>query len=573
LHNVSDIEDSFAVLSKEENLEWVDFIPSVPNVHYVKCWKLVTEIINEGSVCEITLYIGFHEYFPFELPDIYYIDNTYDYLPHINHQTRKLCYFEDGITYATVNSSDVLRDCIHNAKRLIETGVNGNNQADFVSEINSYWFAQYGSESMPLFDVVLYGSLPIESDLLDLYSYKEHLTLDNTKTRNVLVCKDKEDAFTEYINKKGAVSKSQALYLKSIKINSNPPYSISFKQLVEIIKDANDLKLFKKNLNKNRSLVVVFGLFDSNRFGGLIVSKQPTKRKGWSRKLSAFDELYKFEKQNQPLQRFIGDMYSTEVKQKKEIDMANKFHTFTIIGLGSIGSNLCYYLMGYSHSNYVLIDDDVLRSENTGRHLLGFRYVGQAKTIALEEYLKEKSPEISVQSFTENIFDHFNERLQQINSSSAIFVCVGDTMVEEFFVDNITNGKLSTPTFIIWLEPYAIAGHLVYVNPNKLNRQICLTEGELKLYKHNLIHPDMYETKSGEFVEREAGCNGSYAIYNQNSVTLFLSSLFPIIDELISNPSCSKCYRWVGNINIASQKGISLTDSSAIKGTVSELAI
>lgn len=553
-------------------MEWVDSIPSVPNVHYVKCWKLVTEILNGGSVIEIILHMGFEDNFPYVLPDIYYLDTTYDYLPHIDHQTRKLCYFEDGITYNTSNCSDIVRDCIHKAKRLIEKGVNGNNQTDFTSEINSYWFARYDKESMPLFNVVFYGSFPTESTLLNLYSYKEHMTLA-IKKRNVLTQREDDNSFLEYIQNKSNVSKKEALYLKSVDVEPRPPYSLSIKQIIAAIRDESDIKLFKTHLNRNRSFILVFRLFESNRFGGIMIENQPIKRKGWSSPLSAYDELIKFEKQNLPLQRFMGEMYSAEIKKRRNTETQKDQYAFTVIGLGSVGSNLCHFLMGYSQPKFVLIDDDILHSENTGRHLLGFRHIGQAKSKALQDFIKERSPEIHVNAFAENLYDKFNERLQLINDCSAIFVCIGDTMTEEFIVDNVAHGAITAPLFILWLEPFAIAGHLVYINPERSNGTICLTEGKSQLYKHNFVQGEMYETRSDEFVEQDAGCNGSYALYNQNSVTLFLSSIFPIIDELITNPSESKCYRWVGNINIASQKGISLTDSSARKGTVSELSI
>ena len=134
-------------------------------------------------------------------------------------------------------------------------------------------------------------------------------------------------------------------------------------------------------------------------------------------------------------------------------------------------------------------------------------------------------------------------------------------------------GRISVPIFIMWLEPFSIAGHLVYVNPEKKDKPICLNVGKLRLYKHNLIQPDMYEKRSDEFVKRDAGCNGSFALYNQNNVTLFLSSIFPIVDQLIENPGESKCYRWVGNINIANKMGLSLTDPSVKKGEITELSI
>ena len=426
---------------------------------------------------------------------------------------------------------------------------------------------------MPLFNVVLYGAFPSESCLLDLFSYTEQMTIAPTMVRNVLIKKEVDDEFAKYIKQKECVSENSALYLKSLVVENCPPYSLSFKQLIGIVHDDNDLKLLKYHLNKCRSLILVFKLFNSDRFGGVLIKKQPTNRKGFRGVLSAYDELIKFEKQNMPLQRIFGELYSKEIKQKRDYNMPINTQTFTIVGLGSIGSNLCYYLMGYSAANFILVDNDVLRTENTGRHLLGFRYIGQSKSVAIQEFIREKNPEISVKAYIENVFENFEERLQQINKSTALFVCVGDSMVEEYLIENAVKGRISVPVFIMWLEPFSIAGHLVYVNPERKVESLCLTSGKLRLYKHNLIHPDMYENRSNEFVKQDAGCNSSFALYNQNSVLLFLSSIFPVVDKLIGNPSESKCYRWTGNIDIANQMGLSLTDLSVKKGEVKELSI
>ena len=183
---ISEIDNCFVKLSKEESLECVDCIPSIPN-NYIRCWKLTTEILINNHVTEIELLIGFHESFPYTLPDIYLFDNRYDYIPHIDHETRKLCYIEDGVTYDVDHYTDVLRICIKKAKRLIEDGANNKNHIDFISEINSYWFARYNNEPMPLFNLAMYGGFPTESCLLDLFSYKEEMTLAKTKVRHVLI--------------------------------------------------------------------------------------------------------------------------------------------------------------------------------------------------------------------------------------------------------------------------------------------------------------------------------------------------------------------------------------------------
>ena len=573
MHNTADIESCFLELSKAENLEQVDFIPSCSHKRYVSTWKWITEISLYGSVAEIELYIGISDKFPYILPDFYFFEQKYDYFPHIDHNTRKLCYLEDGITYDTTDYLNVLQFCLNRAKRLISDGANKTNVSDFKTEINSYWLSTYNKEPFPLLDIILYGDLPQESTILDLYLYKEQISDAGERERCVMVCSEDENtAFTEFIQGKSRVSKKKALFLKSVTIPQTPPYSISFLQLIEMVDEA-DLKIFRRHLNSEHSLILVFRLFNSNRFGGIIIENQPTKRKGFRNNLTVFDVLSKFEKRNQPFQRIMGELYSIQVKNKRCDDTSVRDNSFAIIGLGSVGSNLCYYLNGLSDSRFILIDNDILRSENTGRHLLGFRYIGQAKSVAMCNFIKERNPEICVKTYEHSILAIFDEVIDQINSCSAIFVCVGDSIVEDFILKNVTQGNIKVPLYLMWVEPFSIAGHMVYINPYSASNTFSLVTGDQLLYKYNLIHPKMYAERSAEFVESEAGCNASYALYSQNNVTLFLSAMYPIINKLLDNPCESKCYRWTGNINVASQKKLLLTNTSTKKGEVLEFPI
>ena len=90
-----------------------------------------------------------------------------------------------------------------------------------------------------------------------------------------------------------------------------------------------------------------------------------------------------------------------------------------------------------------------------------------------------------------------------------------------------------------------------------------------------IIPTEQYEYEDGDkLTKHDAGCNGSYSLYSANDVTMFLSSMFPIIDKLLEQPSESKCYRWVGNTNIAMEKGVNLVLSLGLsKNTLQELPV
>ena len=74
-----------------------------------------------------------------------------------------------------------------------------------------------------------------------------------------------------------------------------------------------------------------------------------------------------------------------------------------------------------------------------------------------------------------------------------------------------------------------------------------------------LIDKSEYE-EGVKLIHRDAGCNGQYALYSANDVTLFLSGLFFHIDRLINKTEETQIYQWVGNLEIAEQKGIKLVE-------------
>ena len=163
---------------------------------------------------------------------------------------------------------------------------------------------------------------------------------------------------------------------------------------------------------------------------------------------------------------------------------------------------------------------------------------------------------------------------EEINKASAIFVCTGDIMSEKWLFSQMAEGNIRKPAFILWLEPYGISGIMIYVNPEDEESVKRLREkANDNFMSYCMVKREEYE--DGErLTKHDAGCNGSYSLYSANDVSMFLSSMFHIIDQLLEKPSESKCYRWVGNTNIAMEKDVNLVSSLGVsKNTLQELPV
>lgn len=581
MHKLTDILVScFEQFYKIEKISRVDEIPDIRTDYYAEQWKVITEVDINDKVKEIELYLGFRKSFPYTLPDVFFPSKEFGYLPHIESVGGKLCLIADGTNYPIDNPYEIIYYCLKQSKKLIKQGANGENINDFHAEINSYWEREYHGEP-EIFDYLLMcGDFPVETCTLKVLLYNQSV-LGTKKakkiTRALLFPQDDENSNIErYLKSYKKLNETEALFIKSFCVPHKAPYCLTFRGLLENTSSVEDQKIIKHYINAHHGGIIVFQLSEAS-MGGIYIDKVNTKKKGFRNdKLKACDLLLRLEKKNQLLERQYGKLYSSHriAMRTAGIEMPEK--KFIIAGLGSIGSNLTYFLSGWNNSNFTLIDVESLQVENIGRHLLGFNYIYQNKVDAVADFLHSIRPERLVKTYNTTLQSIMTDNIESLNAHTALFLCTGDSMTEKYVVDALYNGRIKLPIFILWLEPFGIAGHLVYINPEQIPENFTLYDDEKSmLYKYNLLAPTEYLDHADRFIKKDAGCSGEYSLYSGNDVTLFLSSVYPHINQLIQQPQQSKCYRWVGNINIAIEKFLELTlEPTFVKsGEVQELRL
>lgn len=569
MHNVVEIlSDCFESLQQSEQVEKVEVIPSSCEIRpYVEKWKVITEIEVSSCAKELELYFGFSDSFPYELPDIYYFDPQFDYFPHIGLNNRQLCYVEDGCFHHADDPTRVIEECLRNAKCLLTDGVNKRNTDDFRNEIISYWWHQYKDDSNAVDGTwLIYDSKPKKSGLWEYVMYRK----PNENVKKVIVSEAEGDEFVEKIGGTNVLLRSKALYLESVRVSIEPPYCMTFEKLVKDITD-EDLRLLKSSVNQIRNLVVLFPLFDSAYLGGVLIPWEG-KMKGFRKTTSQY-EFYSTALKTKRLNRiYVKELTPSRIMNRTNGTVMRPFRLM-IGGLGSVGSNLCQFLQTLVNVDFVLIDTDSLAPENIGRHLLGERYLYQSKADAMKNYLMSLRPRIKVEAESCNLHWILENKISRLNDCDALFFCSGDVMVDQHLLKVVQEQKIHTPIFILWLEPFAIAGHMVYINPelSPVSYELNDVDG---LYVRNLITKNEYKRRgTTDFIGRDAGCNATYSYYSGSDVQLFLSAMYPYIYKNLMQKCESKSYRWIGNINIASKKGIELTCPNVQSGMVEEVRL
>lgn len=566
-------------LIKSENASVVDEIPGVYSKNFVECWRIQAYIEVDGLAKSVVLYFGFLPSFPYTLPNVYFPDRQYDYMPHVE-TSRKLCLDSDGAYFKVDCPLCLILHCLEKAISLLEAGISKNNIDNFAKEINIYWGMPYDGEPYSKTECLIYKSFPVETCQMDAFIWNYELRDEGSLDCSRIMITTKNEGDDDYLKKqienRNSVTKWDALYITSFKVPDTPPYDITFLDLLQRV-SLNDKKQITKYVNEHNGGLIVFKLNDYC-LGGFLISKQEKlkKRPGFSHSLTPCYVLQTLEGKHQKQQRVIGYIYSSDHIAQRTAGYIMPEKNFIIAGLGSVGSNLVFYLSGWNNAKFYLIDDQTLQPENIGRHFLGFDSLYKLKAVAMEDYLHSIRPEREVHHICSTIQEAVLKSDINVNDSTAIFLCTGDIMVNQFVINKIKAGEIVKPVFILWLEPYAIAAHMVYINPKQVPVDFTLyNDDENMLYKHNLITDEDYKEHSEKFVKNEAGCNGEYTNYSGNDVTLMLSAFYPIINRLVSIPGTSICYRWEGNIQNAKTYGIAInaTEDTLQYGHLSEFPL
>jgi hypothetical protein len=102
-----------------------------------------------------------------------------------------------------------------------------------------------------------------------------------------------------------------------------------------------------------------------------------------------------------------------------------------------------------------------------------------------------------------------------------------------------------------------LGGHCIYINPENNNYFNYFNEDGL--YKFNIIGDYKNELLS----LKEAGCQSNYTPYSSNNIQLFLGNIYLNISEIINSKNMkSRSFSWVGDLRIASEMNIALSEYS-----------
>ena len=135
-----------------------------------------------------------------------------------------------------------------------------------------------------------------------------------------------------------------------------------------------------------------------------------------------------------------------------------------ILGCGSVGGSLARLLAQAGVGNLLLVDPDILKWPNVGRHELGAASVSNAKALELARHIEKAYPHLGEIAWRqERVGPKTRKLVGELASYDLIVSTMGNWAGESFLNDVHWESDHYPPILYGWLEPNAAAAHAVFV--------------------------------------------------------------------------------------------------------------
>ncbi|WP_338356916.1 E2/UBC family protein [Yeosuana marina] len=527
-------------------------------------WEITTEILDKkDKILNIRFHIVFFPDFPLSFPKILLSKEDFDkikFIPHLQ-VDRLICIFQNNSEPNILFPEKIVEEAIRRAKNILEEGIKGKNDKDYEEEFEAYWASNYSKKDVVNKSFLLLNEKPLKQDF-DLISLEKPINKfryivhqnENIALNFIAYLKEQNIKYTE----------TTGCLILNLDILEKPPFNKTNREVFDAIEklstEVSQKYISFINDNTESKLFLFPKIIDTDiRYFGWFHSQPKSNIKGFRQKSLSNYKLLSTLQSTEQINRIMPQIYTNKRLTKRSSgDIAQHLtKKFVIAGVGSIGSNLIHYLNSIQDVEFKLIDTDSLELENIGRHYLGFNYLNWKKTKALKDFLTNSSPIQKVETREKSIVQVVNDESNFINESDFLFVAIGESNIEYWIANAMDKGLIVKPTFFIWVEPYLLGGHCIYINPKKNNYTTFFPKDEL--FKFNVI--GNYE--NDVLLLKEAGCQSNYTPYSSNNIQIFLGNIYPKISEIIDSEDIdSKSFTWIGDKNIAEKLNIELSEYS-----------
>lgn len=401
----------------------------------------------------VTLIFGINANFPKSLPCIFLTPwDTFGIIPHVE-DDGYICFAqEEGLLLISENVEGIVQESLTRAINVLNDGISGKNQMDFLDEFGAYWDRQFGIKTV--------NSFVAPSDTV-----KPIKIVKNDKKWNLL---DDVSDFKKFFNVPvhRAIETVKAVHAVYIPLKKGtvliPPHPKAFWTLPDI------RQLVFDNIEASQRSVLET-LLKKSKHGEVVLFSLP--------RLSVGETLFCIKFRGIPngihplFDGRANEIVPMVVKRYDKEHMlprggsTNDFRSkrILLLGCGSVGGFIAAELTRAGISTMTVVDMDTLKYENIFRHVLGRNHINKPKVEGIKKDIESRLPFTTVTAVCKSLRDALQSGDIKLSDFDLIISALGSPTEELAFNEHIRQVE-SPPVLFTWLEPLGIGGHALVTN-------------------------------------------------------------------------------------------------------------
>ena len=424
-------------------------------------WRVPLEVADATRLVEILIPAAF----PFRPPQIRLVEAPEDVSwPH-RERDDVLCLVPETASFDPEDPVGGVVNLLNMTIELSRKVAAGLGDAEFRSEVLSYWTHTVPAERPPIYSIV--EPLPV-SRPIRVWTGSSNFTIA-----------DDEEILTTWLGNRypglGPVRQDVGAIIWIGEALTPSQFPKTAAEVWELARQAGAGELVSATAAAVRGdLVVGLGMSTANgtAIAGLVIPRPPSRR--------GRDMVHDgFRPGRTPrwlaAKRFFGGttIVRHELKRADHAWVHGRDHdaranglrakTAVVIGCGSVGAPAAISLAQAGVGKLILVDPDTLSPSNISRHPLGAQYLGESKVEALADKLKRDMPHLTVRPLHGRI-EELLLTVGDLLSNVDLIVSATGNWGSEVMLDawHIAIGR-QIPVVYGWTEAHACAGHAVAV--------------------------------------------------------------------------------------------------------------
>lgn len=511
-------------------------------------WKGIT---LKGNSIEVALPAGF----PDELPEVFMAVDAHRHVAHVNRSGKVCIAPESGTLLDTTRPEDIVKDAIALADSILEA--KPDDQAkDILREYESYW-AEFTSHIVSI--------CPAKSETGECWE----LELEASPPMK-LVARTSEAAW-KWARATGrkVMKQTSAFLIRLPKPLQPPPYGdrVALREILRVIQEfgspeaARSLKgwlvkhglpatlLISAPLEGRDDIVVAIQVPELNTQAA--ARAQKGFRPGRVPPLRTVAQAAREPVHRIDVARADPDFLLPRGGAVPEL----LTRTVAVIGCGSVGSFAAGALAASGIGHLVLVDPQVLKTENFQRHLLGASSVGESKVTALARALKARYPHIKITEINAEVQESLDKADSPVLAADLVLCALGEENLELQLNELL---KRRQRCVHVWLDPLGVGGHVLRSgNGDSPGCFRCLFNSDAA---QGLVNMASLVAPGQQFQRSIAGCSGTFTPFGAlDAERAGIETAREVIACLTTDSATARLNTWVVSKDAITAAGFSLS--------------